>query len=221
MNSDPLKMCINYGLTPPTNLKEADSNYSDPKYALFPELVDKFKDENNRCVIGATSGTGRECPAGHFCPAGSVVPEACPIGTFRADTKGTTKSDCEDCTAGKECIHRGLTAPGDPCEGGYYCPAGSDEKYAEGCPAGHYCPAGSAAATVCPIGTYQPNELQTSCKDCPKGYYCHQTAMFLPQICPKGFFCPAKTGVYNANDTLKCPLGTFSDIEGLEDSSGC
>lgn len=37
-----------------------------------------------KCVEGAASGTGTQCPAGHYCPTGSIVPVPCPIGTYRS-----------------------------------------------------------------------------------------------------------------------------------------
>jgi len=64
------------------------------------------------------------------------------------------------CPGGTFCYDRGLTAPSNNnCSPGYYCPAGSDDGYAEECPAGYYCPSGVAAPIICPAGKFNPNEV--------------------------------------------------------------
>ncbi len=37
------------------------------------------------------------------------------------------------------------------------------------CPTGYYCEEGSELPEGCPAGTYQDEEGQSSCKDCPAG----------------------------------------------------
>lgn len=51
------------------------------------------------------------CPVGHYCPTGSGAPVQCPAGTY-GGTKGLTTPAC-----------------GGQCEAGYYCAAGSTDKY--------------------------------------------------------------------------------------------
>lgn len=40
---------------------------------------------------------GTICPAGHYCPQSSGAPQACPKGTYRADTGATSVDDCIRC----------------------------------------------------------------------------------------------------------------------------
>jgi len=43
----------------------------------------------NYCYRGSTSPTQYDCPAGHYCDAGTVIPTACPIGTYSSTTRNT------------------------------------------------------------------------------------------------------------------------------------
>lgn len=111
------------------------------------------------CPTGSTSATQNDCPTGNYCLQGTVIPTPCPIGTYSSTSRNDEISDCIDCTGGEYCYSRGLSAPQAQCKAGYYCPEGSDESSAEECPAGYYCPIGSTAPTICPRGTYQPNDV--------------------------------------------------------------
>lgn len=55
------------------------------------------------------------------------------------------------------------------CAAGYYCPAGSsiDRTESRRCRKGYFCPAGSFNETICPAGTYQNDQGQSACIDCP------------------------------------------------------
>lgn len=110
-----------------------------------------------------------------------------------------------------------MAAPTVQCEIGYYCPEGSDDAFAEECPSGYMCPYGSEAPVICPMGTYQANEVQSSCTDCPLGWYCPEEGMTLPLICPTGYYC----GTTNIITPSACPEGTWSWMEGLTAVGDC
>ena len=44
-----------------------------------------------------TTDKGTICPAGYYCPEGSGSPQACPRGTYRANTGATSVDDCIRC----------------------------------------------------------------------------------------------------------------------------
>jgi len=140
--------------------------------------------------ITFASDTAKICPAGHYCPLGTFMPIACGIGTYSSATQATDVSTCLVCGSGQYCVHRGQTTPGADCKAGYYCIPGSQDPYQNRCPAGYYCPAKSSSPTICPKGTYNPNQVQTSCKTCPARFQCLTDGMTLPEICPIGKICP-------------------------------
>ena len=76
------------------------------------------------------------------------------------------------------------------------------------CPVGHYCPAGSQQPIRCENGTYQDEEYQWQCKDCPPGII---KSFVLLQFCGPfiviftSIYCCAKTG--GAHVGLVCGRG--------------
>lgn len=98
------------------------------------------------CRSGATTPAPADslCPAGGYCPEGTIVPVACPEGTFNPSPGGRNSSSCAPCSAGWYCNGTGLAAPSGPCAGGYFCPVGTVYPTLL-CPVGYYCPNGSAA----------------------------------------------------------------------------
>jgi hypothetical protein len=156
------------------------------------------------------------CPAGSYCPMNTGWTIACPAGTFRSITGGSSlERDCAPCTVGS------------------YCPANSSQPIP--CPAGKvqpYASATSAASCVdinpgyiaptpyttfaCDPGTYQPANGSTVCLPCPYGSY---DAATLGRIsaCPD---CPA--GGYCLDPTLQsaCPGNTLS-LAAATSQLGC
>ncbi len=74
-------------------------------------------------------------------------------------------------------------------------------------------------AVGCEPGTYNDEEGQHKCKDCPSGYYClGNTTHYGRFVCPKGHYCPAKT----PHPYYKpCPPGTYNDLMGGQNISAC
>lgn len=88
--------------------------------------------------------------------------------------------------------------------------------------------------TGCPAGTYQDEEGQDSCKECPVGFYCYaNSTTYIGNVCPKGYYCPAGTprphhqpcepGTYNPKvqgnsslDCLACDPGYYCANYGNE-----
>lgn len=80
------------------------------------------------CPVGSTSSLGATssasshvCPAGTYCPAASLVPTACPPGTYQPGTGRTSIKQCLPCMPGSYCGSYNLTAPSGLCSAGYYC----------------------------------------------------------------------------------------------------
>eukprot|EP00657_Telonema_sp_P-1_P010142 TRINITY_DN4439_c0_g1_i2.p2 TRINITY_DN4439_c0_g1~~TRINITY_DN4439_c0_g1_i2.p2 ORF type:complete len:259 (+),score=79.40 TRINITY_DN4439_c0_g1_i2:266-1042(+) len=184
------------------------------------------------CLFGATSSTptdgitGDVCPAGSYCPIGTSVPQQCPAGTFNPSSGSSSISACYRCDAGRYCPDQAALTSGPKCIAGYFCPGGQSQgnESSKICPAGFYCPAGSPAAIRCPVGQFQDEVGQTTCKSCPTGYFCNPkdlcpgTNMSMPQACPSGYYCPNGT---TFAEEYPCPIGTYSNASGLTLKSQC
>lgn len=171
-----------------------------------------------QCVSGAYDGDQTDCIAGHYCPAGSSAPRPCPLGTYYESSTVpiSESSQCTLCDPGQYCPNAGQAVPGVDCAAGYYCVTTETDKYANPCPAGFFCLAGIDEPQECNPGTFQVNEISSSCDDCPEGWYCPDSAMQIPLLCPPGQWCGLNT--ITPSD---CPQGTFSDLEGLKSENQC
>ena len=76
------------------------------------------------------------------------------------------EEECQSCLAGYYCSEAGLNTTSGVCAAGYYCPVGSKNAQQKDCPVGKYCPLQSEEPSLCPVGTYQPNERQDKIDDC-------------------------------------------------------
>ena len=188
----------------------------------------------NVCPEGyACPGNGvfEPCPAGHWCPSGSSIGEPCLAGTFNPNNASRDADACIPCTAGAYCQGFGLAAPSGPCDGGYFCNAGSDTpRPEEGSSAGGVC----AAGTYCPCTLYETPEpvCEPVCQspggagadadsnaaadsgnatDC--GEYALECATPEPSVCVRGASEPVscKAGHYCATRALAAPTGACSE----------
>lgn len=74
-------------------------------------------------------------------------------------------------------------------------------------------------AVGCAPGTYNDEEGQYKCKDCPSGYYCSaNTTDYVSFVCPKGHYCPSNTPY---SSYKQCPPGTYNDLMGGQNISAC
>lgn len=107
----------------------------------------------------------------------------------------------------------------EPCDQGFFCPGLTRQL----CPNGTYCPANSRNFTLCPPGTFQPQQGQTGCVLCAVGYLCPDQGMARPLHCPNGLVCDSM----GLSATAKlCPAGSYclnttkasspSEFEGLK-----
>merc|ERR1712158_126553 len=120
----------------------------------------------NKCPIiqdkeGVTESEGatseRECKemCRDDCPDGQQLSftgecETCPVGTYR--TQGLHRG-CQNCQSGRTSLRPGSTSEAD-CS----VPV---------CVAGQFLNATDNQCQACPIGTFQPEEQQTQCIECP------------------------------------------------------
>ena len=153
------------------------------------------------------------CPLGHYCPVGTAYPLRCPKGTYRDTTNGAdVNNDCYPCDAGyygEETAMTQSTCSG-KCRPGFYCDAGehTHSPPTKFCNVGNYCIEGSSIEQPCPAGTYQPNEYQYECIQCPQGFYCDE-GVALPTICGAGHRCPAGTAGTVAVPGIACNPGQW------------
>ena len=178
------------------------------------------------CPPGSTKADQMACSPGNYCPTGTPLQLKCPLGTFSNASNNSNQSDCFPCTAGYFCHDRGLTSPTGECNSGYYCPEGQTEPTPSEflCPPGHFCTEGTPIPLDCAPGTYQAFFGMSSCDVCPSGFFCDpylknsSSGVSVPTKCPPGFYCFEGTAI---KYQYPCPPGTFSNISGLHDESGC
>ena len=167
---------------------------------------------------------GDVCPSGHYCPEQSFIPLPCPPGTFLNATGNSVESQCRPCTAGYFCGSPGLVQPEGPCLNGHYCPGGQNTSSPNEfiCEAGHFCSLASPEPSRCPSGTYQDLARQSACKTCPPGFYCNSSTVPITSLagreCLEGYYCPNGT---KFESEFPCPIGTFSNISGLQSVAEC
>eukprot|EP00767_Chilomastix_cuspidata_P000870 gnl/Chilomastix_cuspidata/1248.p1 GENE.gnl/Chilomastix_cuspidata/1248~~gnl/Chilomastix_cuspidata/1248.p1 ORF type:complete len:6697 (-),score=752.02 gnl/Chilomastix_cuspidata/1248:22-17397(-) len=169
----------------------------------------------------------KACPSGYYCPEGTIDPEPCPGGTYRLEKGGKTSNDCTVCSTGNYCSE-GASAE-IMCDDGYYCPEGSEDM------------------TLCGLGTYflrtvdVHTEYDNTCFSCPEGEYCNADDRLSTATCAAGYICTGGASVPNPTtdeeggyvcpagyyceagdiEPSPCPMGTYSDVLGLETKDGC
>ena len=137
------------------------------------------------------------CPAGYYCPMSSSVPTACPVGTFRTITGGSSlERDCSPCMMGHYCPSTTNASAPIPCPSGTYLPFANGSSLANCMPS----PRGFVATTPyaafeCAPGTYQPANGSTACLPCPYGSYDAGTLGRITTcpVCPPGGYCTSPT----------------------------
>lgn len=141
---------------------------------------------------GLTQGDAGPCPEGHYCPQQTQDPYPCPPGFFSNVTGLTIDAECQECLAGHYCDIPGLWYPAGLCDEGHYCAQRSNTSSPSlttltggPCPEGTFCKAGSVSPEPCLAGTYNPQEAQANCSDCPPGYYCTTGSSNITD-CPTG-----------------------------------
>ena len=82
---------------------------------------------------------------------------------------------------------------------------------------GHYCPENSGQPTPCPVGQFQNETRQITCKSCPQGFYCPLNTS-RPISCPAGHYCQAQQGDPLTNP---CPAGTYNNVTERYDVAAC
>ena len=90
------------------------------------------------------------------------------------------------------------------------------------CPKGHFCELGTAFPVGCRRGTYNPNDGESACFECPAGYFCPENSTdYNPYPCPAGYYCPNRTGYATQ---YPCPRGYYNDAPNgvsLDDCTPC
>ncbi|KAL4094950.1 hypothetical protein PRIC1_010600 [Phytophthora ramorum] len=180
------------------------------------------------CPEGSTSPTQRECGGDALiCRTGSPTPQRIQPGYYSVGVTNTTRFYQRPCEPGYFCID-GIK---------YQCPAGtygaasglSSAACSGKCAPGYYCPSYPGPPSV----SRTQNECGDSTVFCPEGtgnepsfvlsgYYSVLTSGMADdgrnatqndeKVCPKGFYC--RQGI-----RIRCPEGTYGDIEGLSASS--
>ena len=150
------------------------------------------------------------CPIGYYCPEAVASPVPCPSGSWGNHTGLAHVDDCTTCNPGYYCA--GTDAHPALCQAGCFCPEGSDLRCPFKCPAGMYRPNEggrylSDACSVCPPGTYCPDEGTTSPTLCPNASYCPRGSI-RPEECPAGKYLNS-TGNQRVDDCIDCPAGQY------------
>ena len=176
------------------------------------------------CPAGYVCGspatvTPVSCERGYYCREGSSAARPCSAGSFGNMTGLVSADTCHACPPGAAC-GIGATAPA-ACTPGTF----SDKS-------------SSAACTVCPETTYQPNAGSTGCLDCGEGYHCPPgSSARVPASCSEGTYLPKGREFADQGDCEQCPighwcvggrsepkpcaLGSFASIQGAAGCSDC
>ena len=132
------------------------------------------------------------CFHGTYCPEGSAWPISCPNGTFTELTNLTAPEECS------------------PCALGHYCPLNT--TYPIPCGIGQYAPIeGHGECILCPVGYFQDELGQSTCKQCIDGVYCALGTTIEP--CAPGKYRDLETGI-----CINAPIGHFASLGSTEPS---
>jgi hypothetical protein len=161
---------------------------------------------------------GDICPKGYYCPQGSIIPTACPAGSYNTQMGAVSISDCTSCSPGYYCEGTGNIFPTGQCLDGYYCTGGSSTSTQFMSEPGYFSIAGASNQSACSPGSYNMDNRQSFCLSCPKGFYCPVSGMstYEAYLCNTGHYCPSGT-----INPLKCPSGTFSNATGNVNVTEC
>ena len=214
--------------------------YAKTSIEAIPCAIGKYQDEIGQtsckvCAAGTyTIDEGKTLctavAAGKYANAsGSAVD--CPMGQYQ-DEEGQTS--CKLCSAGYYNDQEGQISCDAPCEAGKYSLTGA--SFCQNCPAGRYSnqtglssgddctpvPHGkyasaSGSGVDCPIGQYQDEPGQTSCKLCSSGYYNDKEGQISCDT-------PCEAGKYSltgASFCQQCPAGRYSNQIGLSSGDDC
>lgn len=108
-------------------------------------------------------GMTYRCPEGRYCLPGSWNTFECRAGSFHdMSTMYPPPGFVEECTI---------------CPEHYYCPKGTDNRFAYPCSGGYFCSRGSTYPTLCSPGEYcrqkrlnGQNVIEKA--QCPENFYC-------------------------------------------------
>jgi hypothetical protein len=150
-------------------------------------------------------------PAGHYAPKGSVMPVACPAGTFDAHTNSPSAEYCEYDSPGWY-SGKGAIEP-IPCVPGKYAFAYGSEACLPAPPGSYVSSIGATDPTPCPAGTFAPVTESVKCLTTPENTYATGGAGE-PTPCPAGTHAPA--GASSCTPDTSEPSGGGSS----QDSSG-
>jgi len=164
--------------------------------------------------------TGEMCQPGYYC-TGNSAPVICSPGFYNDKYGASVVTDCLVCPPGFQCTASGIiNGYASSCAAGVYCitdAAGVITTFP--CDIGYYCPAGAEEKIKCLPGTYQDQTGQSVCKPCEQGYYCaYDSALgyVVRKICDNGFYCPA-----NSEKEYPCPAGTYYSGASIFSSTSC
>ncbi|CEM36103.1 unnamed protein product [Vitrella brassicaformis CCMP3155] len=204
------KYCDRPGLTEPTGNCSAGYYCTTGNFLPAP----RSGEENPNKLAENITVIGGLCPRGAYCLEGTEngTDYLCPAGSFTQSAGSPELASCQLCDAGYYCAST-VSPVRDPCDGGYVCLSGSDNKDPDGleatcpngdpcmgypCPAGYYCPQGAVAEQACAPGNYSGPGVE-ECDLCPATKYCPNSAMTDTDTtngtydCPVGRYCPEGT----------------------------
>lgn len=112
---------------------------------------------------------GYQCTPGGYCLAGATEKTPCPAGSYNPTIIAQGPADCIPCPPGFYCEGSVNAEPTGLCSAGYVCDVAASHPKQSRAPKGHYSTEGSKTATPCAKGTYNPDEGQGECQECPAG----------------------------------------------------
>ena len=174
--------------------------------------------------FGTNLQTCTTCPLGSYSNAGTTTCLACPANTY-------SQGGASQCTP---CPYFSISLGGGGigqcvCQSGYLaaytpsvtcapCPDGSysllNATSCVSCGPGTFSVSPAVQCTQCARGTYQPSSGLASCVPCPAGTLSPAGATDC-SACPAPLYCTGGGVFYS------CPLGTYSNLLGLQSADQC
>ncbi|CAH1794302.1 unnamed protein product [Owenia fusiformis] len=164
----------------------------------------KWQTQCSSCPVNYTTsfeGSTRQADCTFFCPSGyesNVTTRTCMMCE-----RGTYKDNIEDVFGVCQACPEGYITPNNGATSSADCSILS-------CEAGTYRNVSNNTCVFCPVGTYQPDQWQTSCTACPVNYTTTHEGNVNQTAC--AFYCPPGYEVGSGFEQCDiCPQGSFSN----------
>ncbi|OWF52623.1 Fibropellin-1 [Mizuhopecten yessoensis] len=220
-------------------------NCSNGRTTEGPGSISSVNCSIDMCSAGEvlnSAGNCERCPKGSYQPItypnSAVTCTKCPSNKATMDDGQTSEDSCvRVCSAGQQ--YNNVSDQCEPCDKGTWNNANETMKFQQcaSCPVNYTTTGGSSTdlsnctvldcdpgsyisgdnCLLCPLGTYQPDRYQASCKDCGSNQNTSETGRTMESDCQ--IWCGP--GLAGSTTCQKCPLDTIKPQAGLSNCVSC